>query len=449
MEVTRALARNIVEKRFEDLPGEIVEVTKRSILDTFGVMLPPTTLERACIALEGVFREEGESTLIGFGGRASPLSAAFLNGSLCHPMDYDDTVDEAPTHPSGSAIPSALAIAEKLGTSGKDFITAIALANDLNVRLSLTPKGRVIEDYPWFPITTFGVFSATASAGKILSLSEDEMINALGIAVERVFGLISTLTSPDSEIRAIRDGFTNREGLTCALMAKAGIRATREGIEKLFDIFYRGEWEPGDVLRDLGERYLGDMVSFKAWPSCRGTHAFIQAALDMAKEINTVDIEEILLRVGKFGALLCTPEEERKRPRISIGAKFSLPFCIGVALLRKKVVISDFLPENLGDEDVLRIADKVRYELVPEFGSIVPAEVEISLKGGRKISRRVEVVYGHPRNPMRDEDLIAKFKDCAKYSKRPLSEKDVEEIIDKILHLEDVKDIRELTKHFA
>jgi 2-methylcitrate dehydratase PrpD len=160
MESTRLLAENVVKATYEALPPEVVEKTKRHILDILGVMFPSSTFEKGCKALEEITREGGgeeESTLIGFGGKAPSWMAAFVNASLCHPMDYDDTVDEFPNHPSSHTFPAAFAVAEKVGNvSGEDFITAVALGIDLNVRLSAAPKGRVGEDYPWFPCPFLG-----------------------------------------------------------------------------------------------------------------------------------------------------------------------------------------------------------------------------------------------------------------------------------------------------
>jgi hypothetical protein len=160
MEYTKMLAENIVNTTYEDLPQKVIEKTKRHILDILGVMLPPSRFEKGCKILEEIAREGGgreESTLIGFGGKVPSWMAAFVNGSLCHPMDYDDTIDEFPNHPSSHAFPAAFAIAEKVGNvTGKEFLTAVALAVDLTVRLSAAPTGRVGEDYPWFSVPIFG-----------------------------------------------------------------------------------------------------------------------------------------------------------------------------------------------------------------------------------------------------------------------------------------------------
>jgi len=453
MEITKSLAKNIVEARYDDLSREVREATKRSILDTLGVMLPPTTLDKACIALAEMIREAGgkeESTLIGFGGRVPCWMAAFVNGSLTHPLDYDDTKDEPPHHPTASTFPAALAIAEKIGgVSGKEFITAIALGNDLGVRLSSAPRGQLLSDYPWFPITVFGTFSATAAAGRLLSLSEEELINALGIAIHRIFGITEAIVAPGSDIRAIRDGYTNEAGVLCALMAQRHIRGCRDAVEKLFRILYRGEYDPRTLILNLGKQFRGVEASLKAWPACRESNGYIQAALEIIKEnnIQPTKIEEVVLTVGKFVRdHLCEPKEVKISPQSSIDAKFSLFFTVGIALTKKNVQISDFLPENLKNPAVLDMTKKMKYRLNPSFGPIIPAELGIKTNDGRVLSKLIETIYGHPRNPLSKQDLMAKFKDCARYAKKVLSPEKAESLIEIILKLEEVKDISEISK---
>ena len=452
MDITKTLAQNIVKTRYEDLPEEVREATKRSILDTLGVMFPPTTLEKACISLNKLVKEEGgrkESTIVGFGGKAPCRMAALVNGSLVHPLDYDDTTDKPPHHPSASTFPSALAIAEKIGkTSGKDFITAIALGNDLGVRLASAPTGSLLVDYPWFSITNFGVFSATTASGKILGLSEEKMINALGIALHRVFGITEAITAPNSEIRAIRDSFTNKEGVLSALMADREIAACKDAFEKFFKFFYRDEYDPQALTSELGKKFRGAEASLKPWPACRETHGHIQAALDIIKEHNIEpdQIEEVNSTVGEFlRDFLCEPIAIKQAPKLSIDAKFSLPFVVGVALTKRKVEIASFLPQNLRDSKVLEMAKKVTYNVNPEFGVITPALMDIKTKDGKSFSKRVDIVYGNPQNPLSKVDLIAKFKDCIHYAEKSLPPPNIEQLIDKILKLEDVNDIREIT----
>jgi 2-methylcitrate dehydratase PrpD len=457
MELTRNIAEYVVSVRYETLPTEVLRRTKAHILDILGVMFPPSTLEKGCIALEGIAKEAGgqeESTLVGFGGKVPCWMAAFVNGSLCHPVDYDDTIDEFTNHPSSNTFPSALAIAEKVGNvSGKEFINAMAMGLDLNVRLSAGPKGGLIEDYPWMPITVFGVFSSTAVAGKLLGLTRDEMINAFGIALDRASGISESITSPDSEIRAIRDAFANREGVLAALMAQKGIAAYKYAIEELYKVFYSNNYNPLSLSSNLGKEFMGLKVSLKPWPACRGTHTYIKAALDIVTEYNldADEIEEVIVTVGQFGKGLCTPVEAKQRPKLSINAKLSLPFVMGLVFAKRRVVIEDFFPENLSHPKVLEIASKVKYKYDPQLpkGIIIPSTVEVKGKSGRSFSRAEDIPCGHPENPMSDEQLLTKFEDCARYSRKKMSAEKIAHLAKQILELEKVENIKEITRMLA
>jgi 2-methylcitrate dehydratase PrpD len=451
MELTQAVSRNIVQTTYENIPRETTERTKKSILDTLGVMFPSTTLEKACTALADIVKESGgreESTLIGFGGKAPCLEAAFLNGSLTHAMDYDDTTDSPPYHPTASAFPAALAIAEKTGNvSGKDFITAVALGTDLGVRLSAALEAHTFWDSPWFNVTSLGIFATTAAAGKILKLSEAEMVNAFGIAANRGFGANELILMPDSQIRAIRDGFTNREGLLSALMAAKGITGGKDALERYYEVYYKDAYDVKVLVKELGKKFRGAEASIKPWPACRSTHACIQAALEIINEykIEPEQIEEVLLTIGKQSQPNCEPLEVRRNPKLSIQAKFSLPFAVAIALTKKKVEIIHFLPDNLSDPQVLEMANRINYKVDPKFGLFIPAVVDIKTKYNRTFSRRVEVIYGNPQKPLSHADQLAKFKDCVRYGKNPLSPDKTEQLIGKILNMEDVKDITEIT----
>ena len=448
---TLALAKNIVNTRYENLPQEAIEATKRSILDTLGVMLPPTTLVDTCISVYELMAEAGgkpESTLIGFGGKGPCWVAAFVNGSLTHAIDFDDGVGlENPiNHATGSCFPAALATAERVGhTSGKDLITAVALANDLNIRLASTPKRNAVFDYPFFSVTTFGIFAATAASGKILGLSESQMVNALGLALNRVSGVTKGLFG--SDLRAIRDSLSNREGVICALLAAKGMDSCKDAIEIFFDAYYQGDINPNNITSDLGKKFRGSEAAYKPWPSCLVTHTFIQSILEaiIKYDLKPDQVEEIVMYGNKVAEELFIPAEIKQKPSTSITAKTAIPFIMGVALKHRNVVIANFLPENLKDPEVLDTARKVRFESDPDLGSF-SSRVEIKTKDGKVYQAEVNVLRGSIGNPMSTEELIIKFKDCAHYAKKLLSARNIDKLIDEILNLEKVKDIGEMTK---
>jgi 2-methylcitrate dehydratase PrpD len=448
---TQALAANLVKTTYDNLPKETVEATKKSILDILGVMLPPTTLVKTCASIYEVVSEAGgkpESTIIGFGGKAPCWEAAFVNGSLCHAIDFDDCVGlEKPLmHPTGSSFPAALAMAERVGkVSGKELITAVALGNDLSVRLAACPKGNVVFGYPFFPITTFGVFAAAAVSGKILGLSEPETVNNLGLALNRVSGVTKGLFTCD--IRAIRDGINGKEGILCALLASKGLDACKDAVELLFNVYYKDDINPEYLTADLGKKFRGEEVGFKPWPSCQGTHSYIQATLQIvsANNIQLEQVGEIVLHGNKEGEGLFFPSDIKQKPKTSITAKVALPFAVSVAVVHRNVSIANFLPENLGDPRVLEMAKKTKFILEPELGSY-SSRVELKTKDGKVYRAVVDVLRGSIQNPLSTDELVSKFKDCARYAKIPMSASTIDRIINNILNLEKIKDISEITR---
>jgi 2-methylcitrate dehydratase PrpD len=456
--ITQSLAKNIIRTVYSDLSTDAINVTKKSILDTLGVMFPPTTLDKSCISIYELMQEAGgnkESTYIGFGGRGPVWQAAFVNGSLTHALDYDDSVDAGPQpliHPTGSTFPAAFAVAEKVrGVSGKDFITAVALGNDLGVRLAACVKGNVMHDYSFFPITVFGVFAAATAAGKLLKLTEAEMINALSLAAHRATGIKDVLMSPDSELRSIRDGFTNREGVFSALMASRGIAGGQNGLESVLKVYYRGEYDPAVVTDGLGKIFRGREATFKNWPACGQTHGFIQACLQLLEQhkIQPDKIREICLTGSQAAEALYLPLDKKQQPDTGIAAKFSLPFVVATALTKKEVNINSFLDQSLHDNVVLKIAKLVKFKVDPSFGSLLPAIVEVKTIDGDCYSCRVDSIKNQKSIASSATAQIAKFKDCIAHAKCRFSEGQVDKLIGALMNLENVHDIREISDLLA
>jgi 2-methylcitrate dehydratase PrpD len=455
MKLTQTIARAIAATDYDALPTSVRERTRLSILDTLGVMVPPSSLDETCENLTALVMDEvgpGQSSLIGLGKQGSSVMAAYLNGSFAHVLDYDDTIDALGHHPSAQTVPAALALAERLGSvSGKALITAVAVGSDLGARLSLAPNGKLGVDHRWFSISNFGVFSATAAAAKILDLDEEQMINALGLALHRCHGQLDAIAAPESELRGIRDGFINKEGVMCALLAERGVKACRNALEIFFDIYYDNDFDAEALLAGLGSQFLNEGVSLKPWPCCRLTHGYIEATRRVLDEndIALTDIQQITCVVpAGTRDLFCEPLAEKRAPSLSIQAKFSMPFTVALAVV-KTPEIADFLPENLQNPAVLSVVEKVQYRVSEELGLeavISPAVVEIQVTAGQTFSARIDDVYGHPNNPMSDADVISKFKDCLQYAKQPIPTEQIDQLVERLLNLEAVEDISEISK---
>jgi 2-methylcitrate dehydratase PrpD len=255
-------------------------------------------------------------------------------------------------------------------------------------------------------------------------------------------------------IRAIRDAFSAKAGLLSALLAQKGIMGFDqpfEGRAGLFNMYSKGKWDPLSLTKELGKIFEGANVSFKPWPSCRGTHAYIDATLQILEKhhLKPVEIKEIRLTVSPVNKMLCEPLENKMNPATAIEAKFSLPFTVATAIVHGKVTLEHFSPRALSDPVVLELARKVSYGVDEKLSlrQATQGSLQIETKNGRTYSKSLEFACGHPNNPMSQEALLTKFMDCAKHSVKKFSKRTLSKIVELILNLEEIRDISELTKY--
>ena len=231
MDAAITLSSFIVNTNYQDIPKEAIDTSKKALLDCWGVMIGGSSTDKAASEIIGMVQEGGgseDSTIFGVGGKVPAWMAAFANGAMMHVLDYEDIHDDAIVHPTEYVLPASLAVAEKRGgVSGQEFLAAIILGSDLAIRLGLA-RTKPIAWYGWLLPEVHMTFCATASAGKILKLNNDEMVNALGIAINQAAGSMEAIFSPGSVIRQIRDCFGQKAGVLSALMAPTGNHRRKE-----------------------------------------------------------------------------------------------------------------------------------------------------------------------------------------------------------------------------
>jgi len=377
--------------------------------------------------------------------------AAFANGSMAHALDFEDVHDRAPVHPNAASVPAALAVAESTGrVSGRDLLTALVLGSDLVCRLGLALNENPLEQ-GWYIPPVLGAFGATAAACKLLNATAEQVVDAFSLTLCQATCSAELTQSPHSVVRSIRDAFSAKAGVLSALLAQRGVRGFDRPIEGgagLFSLYSRGNYDPSALTNELGRTFEGANVSFKPWPSCRGTHSYIDAVLQILETdgLDPGEVQGIKIEVSPVNKMLCEPEENKKSPATAIDAKFSLPFVIATALLRRRVMLDDFSPQALADQDVLEMARKVTYEVDTglTLKEAVQGYVQIETKEGL-LSRRVDSPSGHPHNPVSQEALVGKFQDCARHAASAIPESRLNQAVDLIWSLEQVDDVREIT----
>ncbi len=460
-DLTLALVDNVVNLGYEDIPEEVVEITKTSILDSLGVILAASTAGAGCKEVVEIAKEAGgteESTILAFGGKVPCWMAGFANGAMIHALDYDDIYYPALLHPSNTTFASALAIAERKGkVSGRELIAALALANELVCRLGLsisTPPAVEHKKQNWQIRQTLGIFGATAAAGKVLGFTRKQMINALGIASQQASGTREVSVSAGSILRGLYAAPVGLWGPLASLMVEKGVGGPAtwlEGPKGLYKVYFDGLYNRDSILTNLGKTFEVANTGYKPWPSCGATHSNIDATLRLVKEndLRPEEVAEVTVSVGDSTKELFEPLEMRRKPPTAMDAKRSLPFILAWAIVKRQVVLANFTSAGLRSPEILEVAEKVtpRYDpaLVGTFG-LFPALVSIRTKSGHVHECRVNHPYGHPVNPISKEDLISKFRDCASFSVKPLPAESIVKVIEMVARLEEIDDVCLITE---
>ncbi len=452
--VTRRLSRHAATLQFEALPPALVEMIKQCVMDTLGVSIGASTLAPEAAILAEYIADLGgkpEATILGFGGKAPAAWATFVNGSLGHMLDFDDLGESG--HPSIVTIPVALAVAEKLGgVSGRDLITAIAAGTDVMTRISRAievPDWTMTEG--WFATQLLGFVAGAATAGRLFGLDEEGMENALGIGFNQMSGSRQMAVGAATHMRSMQAGFSGQGAVMAAELARRGIIGSKEIVEGRYGFFKTyirgGEPDWGGIVAGLGEHFpLLEKHGFKVWPACAYTRTTNAAILALRQEhgLKPEDIESIVIVGGTGGTqLLCEPIELKRRPKVSIDGKYSIPFTSAVMAAKGNVTLRDYTQEGLSDPRVLAMADRVSYRpasqpVTGKGGSadISRTSVEIVTRDGRLFEHRATSVPGDPKNPVSWERLEEKFRDCVSFSAKPISIGNVNSAAERIQRLE-------------
>lgn len=445
------LADAVVHTRYAKLPADAVEAAKKSILDTLGVILAASGMEPAVQGVVDLVRESGgrpESSVLAFGGKAPAIMAAFANGAMAHCLDYDDQTPWG-QHASSSIIPAAFAVAErKGGVPGRDMIAAVAAGQDIFARLRCNVGWR--KD--WNLSSVMGVFAATAAAGRVLGLSREQMKNAFGIASMQSCGVMEVVCGTGSDLRGMYAGFSAKGAVMAALLAEkgtTGVESLFEGKYGFFNTYFDGKYDRDKILEDLGGDYQGGGTLYKLWPSVGTAHSHIHATIDLMThhDLNLEDIDEIRVYVGDYHDLMCRPLEARRSPTTLVDAKFSLPFLVAIAAVRRGMSVSDFTAQAMKDPRVLVVAQKVvpvQDETLDWKLELPPGRVEIIMRDGRRFEKVGTNVPGSSEAPMTWDDIARKFGDCASVATAPPSMDQVIRVQQLTRDLESLSNVTEL-----
>lgn len=440
--VSEKLSDFVLSTGYRDIPAEVVAMAKKCILDFVGVSLAGSAHQIAEIVREYLicFSGKSEATVIGSGAKTSSLNAAFLNGIIGHSLDYDDVLVPAPggggPHVTAAVFPASLAVCEAEGLSGKDLIAAYILGCEVTYRV-----GRGVDPTHylagWHTTSTEGVFGATVAAGKLLDLNYNEMVHALGISGSLASGLrenFGTMT------KFIHPGQAAENGIKSAFLAKLGFTSSRtifEGVAGFCNVLSTNS-RPDQIATKLGDPYGLLKTRLKLYPACGAAHSAIDAAINIRRrhELADENIETISITANPYVSKVLTYD----KPTTGNQGKFSLPFCLAVAMKKGAVTLHDFTDETVKDPSLTGLMRKitVRYKHEISHPKVI---LRVRTRNGREYEERVNTPKGGSEYPLSFEERRRKYTECSKYM---LSSERIKKSMDIISNIEKVSNVREL-----
>ena len=411
--ISERLAEFIRDTTVEKLPPAVIEMAKLCLLDWLGSAIAGSITRPIRIFVEVTKGLGGrpQATLIPDGSKTSCHLAAFVNAAASHVVEMDDLHKPSVLHPAAPVIPAALAIAERDGISGGELLAAIVAGYEVAIRAGKA-VGPTHYHY-WHTTGTCGVFGAAAAVGKLLRLTKEQLISALGTAGTQASGLWEFLVDGVMS-KQLHPAKAAADGLLSALLAEKGFTgATRifEG-EKGFCGATSEKPDLTQLTEGLGDgSYQILENSFKAHAACYHIHSTIDAVLSIKGQyhLKLNEIKKIHVRLYSAAVELL----EKVEPANPYAAKFSIPYCVAAALLQGRVDLDDFNEEALKDSTMRHLMSTVELKRDPELDRVYPekwpAVVAVETVTGRWLETRVDYPKGDPKNPMSREELIEKF----------------------------------------
>jgi 2-methylcitrate dehydratase len=407
--------------RFEDLSKDVVHEVKRRVIDSLGCALGAWNEEPCAIArtVASDFSAKQGSTIIGTNHKAPPDWTAFANGCCIRYFDYNDTyLSKEPAHPSDN-ISAALAVAETVGANGRDLITAITLAYEVQCRFC---DAASIRARGWDHVT-YGAFSTALACAKLMKLDTKNTRHAVNIAGVAGAAMRQARVGELSHWKGVAFANAARHGIFSALLARAGMT----GPGPIFEGQMGFEKQLGVSLGNVAEKFAvpfarttdgpASMIlqtSIKFWPAEYHSQSAIEAALFLREQIGEgVDVKSMTIESHDASVDIIGSEPEKWKPETRETADHSLPYITAVALIDGEVTEKQFQPDRFKDPKIWKFLEKVKVERNAELSSLYPGAVanivHVELADGRRLTKRVDYPMGHAKNRLKDSQVEEKF----------------------------------------
>jgi len=432
--LTDYVGRFVVNTTYEDIPADVLELGKKSILDGLGLALAGSRAETATICRQ--YLQElgvcgGQAIVIGSELKTSPRFAAFVNGVSIHADDFDDTQLSAAkdrvygllVHPTVPVLPAVLAVSQRADMSGKELMLSYHVGVEVECKIAEAISPRHYQD-GFHSTGTCGAFGSAVASAKLLRFDQSKVQNAFGLAASQSGGLrenFGTMTKP------FQAGHAAESGVVSADLVALGWTAAEQILEADRGFFHAfgGSYDPSALMDRLGKpwTFASPGISLKPYPSGSLTHPAMTELMRLidANNLQANQVEKV--DVGANHNMTTTLLHHQARTGLE--GKFSMEFCLAILLLERKAGLGEFSDKVVQRTDVQQMIQRINFYVDPEAESAgfdkMTSILKIHLKDGKVITGRADFAKGSPADPMTFEEAATKFRGCADYAEWPKS----------------------------
>ncbi len=438
--LSRTIAEFAAGVDYAALPQRLRDFARFHILDVVGTALAATKFEFAQRALSGLtaLADSGSGTVVGMGAKLPLKDAVIMNGILAHGLDYDDTHPGGPVHPSSSAFPCALGLAEFLDRSGKELLTAYLLAVEISTRVGAATNGALLKA-GYHTTGVAGHMGCALAAGHLLRLNAEQLVYAQGLAGSTASALAEH-RADGAWNKRFHPGWAGAGAITAASLARSGFIGTRkiyEGQDGLFRSHagtHLALIRPDALVEGLGTTWRAEEVAIKPYPVCHMLHACIDSvlALKQQHQFKPDDIAEVraLLHPAVFHSV-CENPDLRRKPASDYIAKFSVYYTLAAALVRGRCGFAELEDDALNDPAILALAARVAYEADPDslYPEYFSGGAVITLKNGKTFRHVDKINRGAGERALSGDEIGAKFLENAELVTTPARAREIRDIV--------------------
>jgi 2-methylcitrate dehydratase PrpD len=440
MSETKILASYVVETHLDHIPPDVRHEARRAVLNYVGCALGGSRHPAVDIAIRTFMPYSGPPTaaVLGRAERLDPLHAALMNGISSHVNDYDDTTPNNYSHPSSPVASALFAYASANAVTGPEFLEAFILGFEAESRVA-NAVYPAHYDAGWHITGTTGVFGAAAAIGKLLRLTTQEMIWAIGLAATQAAGLREMFGSMG---KAFHPGRAAQNGYGAALLAHAGFTAGEHGIEgpRGFAQVLTAARNLSRITTGLGSEFELRLNTYKPFPCGIVNHPTIEGAIRLHQEhgLTASVVRAVRLRVAPLVLDLCNQQNITR----GLQGKFSVYHGAAVGLVRGKAGLREYTDEAVNDPGIKLVREHTR-AVGDSSLTEDQAHLDVDLADGKTISCFVAESLGNLRRPLSDQQLETKFRDQVATM---LSPTHVDELIDRCWRIDQLSDLGQLTE---